>query len=256
MKRTALFGLIVMFMVTLHSPVDADSVKTKTASQWKDAITQSDDLFADWKGASLHKLFTENQDTAHPLTVWNVEQGEHNLGYFVITDDGKSLVEYSPVTPVQFGVARQEGTYAYAGPGMHLYQQKGAAAEWVNLTNGERLPPGKLSEHVPDFAREQAVKSESRKFDTNLSADNGVAAMIQHGMGQSVPFNAAALDNNSKGGYLVFTALQKDYYSVLALKGETDVDGQSMLKVSDVFAGGKYPFYVRTDVPVNWVGSR
>lgn len=263
MKRLLMFGVIVFFIFTISSAVAAPRSVYDQVQTWQQAIANTDPLFADWTDGNVQLLLQESADSVRPAEVWSVEKNKKNLGYFVTSKDGLSLFEYSPITPVKMLSNNDRGSYHYAGPGMHLYRSEGQPDAWINLVNGDTLPAGKpvrlsIMENQPTAKQGSEFLTEPFvAFTTDTQADRGVAVMVQHSLGQSKPFQPKLLPKSGQeAGYLVFTGLEKDYYSVLAITGLQRIQGQRFLQVKDVFAKGQYPFYIRPDVPVNWFGSK
>ncbi|BCJ85945.1 hypothetical protein [Effusibacillus dendaii] len=232
---------------------------------WVNWIAAANSDFATWKGASVTCVLSE-EDTAGGVSVWHVENEGRDLGYLVTADQNRILLEYSSQTPPPIMQNRAGGVYRYAGPGMHLYQATGQP-KWVNLSNGETLPDGtpvayrlpaglKTAEDSVKTKPQQAANVKQETFQTDLNPDRGVAVMISHGTGNSQPFSTQQLAD-PQGGYLVYTALPKDYYSVWAVQARYSLDsGLSFLQVQDVFAATKAPIYVPDELSVSWVASK
>lgn len=287
MERIRLVAFICWALFSIYSPPAlADGGQTGaagTTGRWKNFIADLEPSFREWKESTVSRLLAEPPANGNEAVLWHVEKNNRSLGYFVTTGDGHDLIEFSPVVPDGMLVAKKDGTYMYAGPGMHLYRpEEGESGSWINLGNGETLPPGEPVRRGPagfrsvsrvDFRTGFPTGSQSvtgvraeirgngaagsriQTFDTDTNAERGVEAMILHGLGKSVPYDQNRLPKNGESaGYLVFTVLDKDYYSVWAITG-TVQEGE-FLRVRDVFAKTGHPVYIRNDVPVNWVGSR
>lgn len=271
LKKIQILGMLIVLLISMSATASALTAKENGPEKWQTLISQTGPLFADWKDAKLRLLYTESDEQEDQMQVWAV--GDHkNLGYFVTAVQGLHLLEYGPVTPVRMLEKKTNGIYRYAGPGMHLYKEDNSS-DWYNLVNGEILPPGEPVRYV---ARDRQTDPEQKAvlnriagnlpakvpeyqpYSTDSSPDAGIAVMILHGMKQTVPFAFDRLPEKfQSAGYLVYTVLPADYYSVWAITGLQTIPGHSpYLEVQDVFATDGIPLYIRGDVPVNWVGSR
>lgn len=265
MRRIWILALIAIAFLSIQTTVTAKNGQAPHTPEWTHIIAETDPLFQDWKDASVHQLFSESSGNAKGVSVWGIEQHNRNLGYFVTDQKGENLLEYSPITPVGMLESARQGTYVYAGPGMHLFQTAGDhSGSWTNLANGEKvlgqpIHRGKVTgEDTRKVLRIQDGES-SRVFTTDTNADRGVAVMIQHSLGNSQPYLPKVLpEAGQPAGYLVYTAMEKDYYVVWAITGlHTLKENLHYLEIKDVFAGAPYPLYIREDVAdVNWVGSK
>ncbi|MFC4769126.1 hypothetical protein [Effusibacillus consociatus] len=264
MKR---FGILILILTTLlfgQSTVTANPGQAAAIHQWKNRIADSNPIFHDWKDSTVRQLFAESTAYGQEAVVWQVENQNRNLGYFVTASNGQALFEYSPVTPIEMLKNQKAGHYLYIGPGMHLFQVADADPDtWMNLANGETIQgkPIRQRASIIGEAHDSEAGGENFKgiqFSTDTRSDYGIDVMIQYGFGHSVPFDKKLLpETGEAAGYLVFTTLAKDYYSVWAITGLQTIRGNlEVLELRDVFAGAEYPIYIGTDPAVNWVGSR
>ncbi|GAX90887.1 hypothetical protein [Effusibacillus lacus] len=277
MKSFKILAMALMLLHGNHSPVVANEGQAVTneeqvlqseerALRWKDRLAQWDPLFREWKEAAMSQLLAEKKDDAPGVVVWHVHRETRDLGYFVTSRDGKELLEFSPECPGGMRNTEPGGTYLYAGPGMHLFQPAGDTTDlWINLANGESINGRPIPVLFPDRKAKASDETgeigesvESRTFSTEVHPDRGVAVMIQHGWGESVPFQTGLLpESGEAAGYLVNNVLPHDYYSVWAITGVWSINGTpEYLEIKDAFGIRKQPVYVRADVPVNWVGSK
>jgi hypothetical protein len=264
LKRIWIMGLLIVLFISISATASALTIKAAGPEKWQKRISQTGPLFAGWKDAQIHLLYAETDEQKYQLQVWVVGDDE-NLGYFVTSDQGLHLLEYGPVTPVHMLEKRTNGIYSYAGPGMHLYKEDKQSG-WVNLFNGETLPPGEPVRRIPADRQSEtshpsgmpSIPPDYKPYSTDTSPDVGIAVMILHGLRQTVSFELDHLPEKfQSAGYLVYTVLPNDYYSVWAITGRQTMPGDSVyLEVRDVFAADQVPIYIRGDVPVNWTGSR